>query len=309
MLKKLLQPRIWKRIYLERAGEPLLYNLVSVFIALFGNIVQKIAYDLVPRQPYAFGLQQAFEFAQREREALAIKRLVFIEFGVASGAGLLNICQIGERLSRHYGLPFRVLGFDTGGGLPEPVDYRDHPEKYLDGDYVPHDIDALDRALPANAQIIYGQIAETILDIPALLEPGDVIAFVSVDVDYWSSTKNCLTLFINTRLPFLPKTPVYLDDVNNVDHHPFAGELLAVAEFNDDHGSRKIVKMNQLRNWRIFKAALWLDQMYWFLDLEHGYFTRAYHASRKRAQLSNPYLGMRVIPPSHAARTPPENCS
>lgn len=55
MFKKLFQLRIWGRIYTERLGEPFLYNLVSLFVVLFGNIMTKINYDLVPRLPYAFG--------------------------------------------------------------------------------------------------------------------------------------------------------------------------------------------------------------------------------------------------------------
>lgn len=293
MLRKLLEPRIWRRIYRERAGEPILYNLASLFVALFGSIARKIDYDLVPRQPYAFGLQQAFAFAAAEGGRLGVTRLVLIEFGVASGSGLLNICKIGAKLSAHYGIPFSVIGFDTGEGMPVPVDYRDHPEKYLDGDYVPHDAKALERALPDNARILYGPIAETVGRLGGELLEGDVIGFLSIDVDYWSSTRDCLTLADDPALRFLPRMPVYLDDVNEVDHHPYAGELLAVAEFNRDHDRVKLTRMNQLRNRRLFKNALWLDQMYWMLDLGHPYFTRAYHADRERPQLANPYLGMK----------------
>jgi hypothetical protein len=272
-------------------GEPLIYNLASIFVAAFGSIVKKIDYDLVPRQPYAFGLQQAFELAAREKVKLGLKRLVLIEFGVASGAGLLNMCRIGKKLARHYGLECRVIGFDAGNGMPTPVDYRDHPEKYLDGDFIPHDANALQNALPANASIIYGPIGETVGGFE--LEASETIGFVSIDVDYWSSTVDCLRLFENEALAFLPRMPVYLDDVNNIDHHPYAGELLAVSEFNAAHERRKLSRMNGLRNWRIFKNALWLDQLYWFLDFDHPYFTRDYHYGREPTKLSNPYLGMK----------------
>ncbi|SVC67731.1 uncharacterized protein METZ01_LOCUS320585, partial [marine metagenome] len=36
---KLFEKRIWYRIYLERLGEPMIHNLVALFILLFGNIV------------------------------------------------------------------------------------------------------------------------------------------------------------------------------------------------------------------------------------------------------------------------------
>jgi len=294
MLRKLIEPRIWGRIYRERLGEPAIYNVASLFVAAFGNIVSKIDYDLVPRQPYAFGLQKAFQFGAAERERLQLKRLVFLEFGVASGAGLLNMCRVSERLARYYGVDYRVIGLDAGDGMPAPVDFRDHPEKYLDGDFAPHDVQALQRALPAEASIIYGQISETVRRLDTMLEPGDMVGFVSIDVDYWSSTLDCFKLFDSSAVRFLPRTPVYLDDVNNIDHHPYAGELLAVSEFNATHDDRKITRMNQLRSWRIFKNALWIDQLYWFLDLGNAYFTREYHSSRARTRLSNPYLGMKL---------------
>jgi len=294
MLRKLLEPRIWRRIYIERMGEPLLYNLVSLFVGLFGSIVKKIEYDMVPRQPYAFALQKAFEFAAAERARLGIEKLVFIEFGVASGAGLLNMCRISKALSKHYGMECRVIGFDTGEGMPAPVDYRDHPEKYLDGDFVPHDNKALQRSLPENARIIYGPIAETVGGLDEHLQPGEVIGFVSIDVDYWSSSIDCMKLFEKGAFPFLPRTPVYFDDVNNIDHHPYAGELLAINDFNQGHAEVKLAKMNQIRNWRIFKGALWLDQLYWYVDFRHRYFTRDYHAARARTKLSNPYLGLKI---------------
>ena len=68
MWKKLLLNRIWKRIYIERLGEPLIYNLVSIFIFIFGNFIKKIEYDLVPRQPYAFGLNEVFKIAKLENK-------------------------------------------------------------------------------------------------------------------------------------------------------------------------------------------------------------------------------------------------
>ena len=90
MWRKLLSKRIWGRIYLERLGEPLLYNLASLFVLFFGDIVKKIDYDLVPRQPYAFGLNEAFKRAQ----AQSVGKILIVEFGVAAGAGLFNLSKI-----------------------------------------------------------------------------------------------------------------------------------------------------------------------------------------------------------------------
>jgi hypothetical protein len=104
-----------------------------------------------------------------------------------------------------------------------------------------------------------------------------------------------LRIFDNEKLHCLPSTPVYFDDVNNIDHHEYAGELLAIKEFNSRNDTRKIAPMNQLRNWRIFSKALYLDQMYWFFNLEHEFYTREYHSGRSRVRLSNPYLNMDLL--------------
>jgi hypothetical protein len=131
MWKKILLARIWKRVYLERLCEPILYNIISLFIFAFGNFVRKIEYDLIPRFPYAFGVNLAFTEASKQK----IEKILIIEFGVASGAGLFNLAHIANKLSKIYNIDYEVIGFDTGLGMPAPVDYRDHPEKYRTGDF------------------------------------------------------------------------------------------------------------------------------------------------------------------------------
>ena len=226
MFTKLLQPRIWKRLYIERLGEPLIYNLVSIFVLLFGSFRQKIKYDLVPRQPYAFSLDLAFSEAQK----LNITHLSFFEFGVASGAGIFNLYSIASKLSSIYSIDFTIYGFDTGEGMPHAIDYRDHPEKYMFGDFPPLNLKSAD--LPPKTHVIYGNINSTLIPFVKNLS-NTKIGFVSVDVDYYSSTVPCLQMLLESSELFLPKVPLYLDDSNQPDHNPFCGELLAVSEFNN----------------------------------------------------------------------------
>ena len=153
---KLLNPRVIRTIYKEKLGEPLIYNLVSIPILFFGDLRTKIFYDLVPRQPYAFGINEAFSIAKEEN----INKITLIEFGVASGAGLFNMAYIASKLSKIYKIDYQIVGFDSGKGMPEPVDYRDHPELYRKGDFPPL---KLKRAkLPSNTKIIYGDIQDTL---------------------------------------------------------------------------------------------------------------------------------------------------
>jgi hypothetical protein len=283
MWKKLLQPRIWRRIYLERFGEPLFYNLVSLVVLIFGTFSKKIDYDLVPRQPYAFGLKTAFN----EAKSVGIKKIVIIEFGVASGAGLFNLASIAERLSTEAEVDYEVVGFDTGEGMPRPKDYRDHPEKYGHGDFPPLGLKS--EHLPKKTRLIIGDIASSLPEYEKQLGIDSRIAFISIDVDYYSSTNDCLSICFGQQFLYLPKVVVYLDDVNNIDHNHYCGELLAVSEFNQKELPRKICKMTQLRNWRIFKNALWLDQMYFLHVLDSEYRHPDFQKKREITKLFNPY--------------------
>jgi hypothetical protein len=63
IIKKLFRWYIIKRIYNERLGEPIIYNLASIFVFLFGNFRSKVKYDLVPREAYAYGILAAADYA------------------------------------------------------------------------------------------------------------------------------------------------------------------------------------------------------------------------------------------------------
>jgi len=285
MWSKLLQPRIWRRIYLERLGEPFLYNINSILVLIFGSFIKKIDYDLVPRQPYAFGLKTAFI----EAKSIDVKKIIIIEFGVASGAGLFNLALIAKRLSAELCVDYEIIGFDTGKGMPHPIDYRDHPEKYGFEDFPP--LGLRPEELPEKTRLIIGDIASSLPEYKKLLDVDSKIAFVSIDVDYYSSTRDCLNIFTGPQSIYLPKVVVYLDDVNCIDDNQYCGELLAISEFNSKDFPRKICKMTQLRNWRIFKNALWLDQMYFSHILDSDYRRPEFQKKRETTKLFNPYKG------------------
>jgi hypothetical protein len=284
MWKKILLARIWKRIYIERLCEPILYNIISLFIFVFGNFVKKIEYDLVPRCPYAFGVNLAFAEATKQNT----KKILIIEFGVASGAGLFNLAYIAKRLSKIYNIDYEVIGFDTGLGMPPPVDYKDHPEKYRAGDFPP--LNLPENKLPKKTEIYYGEIKETVNLIKSYHEQGVKIGFISVDVDYYSSTASCLASLTFDQSFYLSSTVLYFDDVYNIDHNEFCGELLAINEFNQTNKFRKICKMTQLKDWRIFKNAVWLDQMYFLHVLDSSYRDPKNWQNSKPVVLTNPYL-------------------
>lgn len=254
---KIFSIRVIKRIIHERLSEPIHLNIFSFFVLIFGNYINKINFDLVPRQPYALGALLAFKQASLE----GCKKICLIEFGVASGAGLFNLSNICEKLNKIYNIDYEIVGFDSGCGLPHPIDYRDHPEKYSFGDFPPHKLDYT--CLPKKTKVILGPID---LTVKSFIDTfcNQKIGFVSFDLDFYSSSISAMDIFLSSEEKYLSKIPLYFDDISNLDHNEYCGELLAIKEFNDnkDH-LRKICIMRDLANKRIFKHAGYLNQMYY----------------------------------------------
>jgi hypothetical protein len=191
-----------------------------------------------------------------------------LEFGVANGAGLLNICALARKVTETTGIGFQIAGFDSGTGLPPPRDFRDHPEYYRQGDY-PMNQEGLRRLLPENAELLLGEFEETIPAFLKRLPDSSPIGFVSIDVDYYWSTREALRIFAGPPEKYLPTTNLYLDDLTAEGHNPWCGELLAVNEFSEENQERKICQFNFLRNDRIFKNASWIDHIFTLHVFDH----------------------------------------
>lgn len=285
MLGSLLRRRdIWKRIAVERLTEPLHLNALALGVAAAGSTRAKVAFDLLVRQQHAFGLLDAADAAR----ARGLRRVTVVELGVGGGAGLLNICDLAARITRAAGVEFDVVGFDTGTGLPPPADHRDHPELYGAGSF-PHDRAALARALPPNARVVYGDLRDTVDPFLASLTPASPVGFATLDVDYYSSSRHALRVFLGDASCYLPATCVYVDDVHEWSHTRFAGELLAIDEFNAEHELRKLDRDRGLACSRVFKHAEWLRHMYRLHVLDHP--ERSDVAGEREAVVApNPYL-------------------
>jgi hypothetical protein len=265
ILRKLAKGRIWNRILLERLSEPLHLNLISLFVAAFGSVRAKVFFDLYVRQQHAFGLLQAADQAKN----YGYDHVTAIEFGVANGAGLLNICTLARRITRATGIAFNIVGFDSGSGMPVIRDYRDHPEAYQPGWYQMHAPERLRQALPPNASLVLGNISDTIPTFLAELSPDRPIGFVSIDVDYYWSTLESLKVFTASPDCYLPLVTMYFDDVDYPTHNPWCGELGAISDFNSASEFRKIAPFNFLREQRLFKNAHWISKMFALHVLDH----------------------------------------
>lgn len=261
-LKKLLEPRVWRKAFCERLTEPLHLNVLSLFVQVFGSFRSKVDFDLVMRPHYAYGVLQSADWAKRR----GWSEITVLEFGVAAGGGLLNLSLLAEKAERATGVRVHVVGFDSGQGMPPPVDYRDHPDMYVRGDF-PMDAARLRARLPARTQLVLGNVAETVPEFLDKLKAP--VGFVAFDLDYYSSTKAAFRLLEGPARLYLPVVRCYFDDIYDELHNSWCGELLAIQEFNAEHPLRKIERFALLENRRIFRNASWLKHMFNFHVLDH----------------------------------------
>lgn len=229
-----------------------------------GKVSDRVRFGIWERPNYAYGVNFAANLAKK----LGLNAISVIEFGVAGGRGLLALEDVAERIGRHYGVRISVWGFDSGAGLHKPVDYRDQPHVWGQGDYV-MDVKAL-KARLRFAHLELGDVAET---IPPFLEHvgAPPIGFVSFDLDYYSSTAVALKILDGPPDSRLPRVCCYFDDIiwpEEACHNEYAGEYLAINEYNAQHETSKIAKLANLR-WLQPHAAEWHEQIYIHHDFGH----------------------------------------
>lgn len=213
-------------------------------------------WDTSPRPNYLLGVLRAADQAREER----IPKILAIEFGVAAGNGLLALQDAAEAVERETGIVIEVAGFDSGQGMPPvPFDFRDHTDWWIPQDY-PMDVAGLKSRLKPRTRLILGPVAE---NVRHFVEENEVsVGFVSFDLDYYSSTKDALPLLSGSKRRMLRRTTLYFDDIDFFFNHQFAGELLAIDEFNATNDDVRIDRWRGIRKQRPFPEAAWLDKMY-----------------------------------------------
>ena len=246
------------------AEEPIIRRFSRRLLSVLPTTVQTRArWELAPRAHYLMGVLKAAENALRQE----VREFCVIEFGVAGGSGLIALERCAEQVSSELGVKIHVLGFDAGSGLPELCgDHRDHPDQWMPMDYT-MDEAALRGRLRPTTQLVLGNVADTVPRFVAEQQEHPV-GFVSFDMDLYSSTKSALQLFDGPQRSMLRRTILYFDDVDFDCSHEFAGELLAIREFNDSHEQVKIDRWRSCRKQCVFKDNPWIDKMYTAHDLE-----------------------------------------
>ena len=205
------------------------------------TIYAAIADGIYPQ--YGYGIVQAVALAG----SLGYPRMSALELGVAGGNGLLELERLSKTHSGLAGVDIQVAGFDSGVGLPGPVDHRDLPYVWQPS-FFGMDEAALRRRF-STASLYLGDIADTGRDYIAG-KPAP-IGFISFDFDYYSSTVKAFEALLEADVErYLPRVVCYFDDTvgpHHVMHSCFTGEMLAIDEFNAAQQMRKIGKLNGLR--------------------------------------------------------------
>jgi hypothetical protein len=166
------------------------------------------------------------------------------------------------------GIKIDVYGFDSGQGLPEPIDYRDQPNMWFAGQ-LPMDQHTL-RAALRRSQLIIGDVKAT---VPTYLQTSPApIGFISFDLDLYSSTKDALAVLASDQSLCLPRISCYFDDIYGHTYNEYCGERLAINEFNKDFELRKVCQIHGLKYYvpKIVANEMWVESMYYAHIFDHA---------------------------------------
>ena len=244
------------------AEEPPFRLLSYFFVRRLSRSVDVIdRWGAVERPNYFAGVLAAARLAKAD----GIPEISVIEFGVAGGSGLVRLQEYADLIEAQTKVTIRVFGFDTGEGLPTLCsDYRDHPDQWRPNDYK-MDIPKLRARLTDRTRLYLGNIANTAKEFIANEHPP--IGFAACDVDLYSSTQDVLKVFTQPGSKMLRRVFMYFDDLDFVFNHRFAGEWLAIDEFNKDNPLLKIDVWRGVKKGRVFADQTWLEKMFVVHDL------------------------------------------
>lgn len=255
-IKKLFLTPLPIRIYL-------LQNLMRKF--KLATFEQRLKYDAILYPAYAYGMY----CAALQAKSLGLKKISVIEFGVATGNGLIAMESHAKEIYNSTGIQFEIYGFDTGEGLPKPTDYRDQSYFWSENFYKMNQ-----KKLEANlsfSNLVIGDIKTTIEKFmkDSLTYP---IGFIAFDLDYYSSTLESFKIFKLTENLLLPRVECYMDDISSTEllvASEGTGTLRAISDFNQSIGEKKkIFKKEGVSHLRSIPSS-WNEKTYVFHSFNH----------------------------------------
>jgi hypothetical protein len=225
---------------------------------------QRLSLCAIARPHYGHCIFEAAQLAAR----LGHPKISVIEFGCGGGNGLLNAEMHIAEITQLFGVEIELYGFDTGAGLPPAQDYRDFAHYFRPGLYHMNPA-ALQKKLKI-AKLVLGDVKDTCRTFFSDYDPAPV-GCIFHDLDYYSSTTDAFTLFEADSAHFLPRVYMYFDDTigsNTWLVSEFAGEPLAIEEFNKNYSTKKIAA-NRRMPLEYPDQQEWTHQVYIYHDFQH----------------------------------------
>jgi hypothetical protein len=224
----------------------------------------RIRLSAVQRPHYGYCIYNSTKLASK----LGYKKISIIEFGVAGGNGLLNIEYHVQEVKKIFDIEIEVYGFDTGDGLPQPIDFRDLPYHWKAGFFKMNKENLQNKI--SFSRLIFGNVEETCKTFFDEFTPAP-IACIFNDLDFYSSTSASLKIFEGSEDFFLPRVYIYFDDTvgNEIElYNDFTGQRLAINEFNKNHENKKIAIPYHLL--ARSDGQTWHSQVFIFHDFLHS---------------------------------------
>jgi len=239
--------------------------LGRILARLCRGVVAQENWGVLDRPSYGYGILRAAQLAK----FFGYQQTTICEFGVAHGGGLLSMIELAEKITAATGVKFRIVGFDTGAGLPDFTGCKEHPEVWSHGDFALVDAEMLKQKINGRAELVIGDIKDTIGGFLKTVSKDSPIGFISVDVDLYSAACASLSGLTGPAESYLPAVATYFDDVGFYFCNHWCGELAAMEEFNEKNQFRKIDTDYTLPGKRPVKFARWYPQMYVAHILDH----------------------------------------
>lgn len=165
---------------------------------------------------------------------------VYFEFGVASGGTMAAFARAALLASRHFNLDiksFKIVGFDTFEGLPEPRSEFDQHSEWTAGTYA-YNEEHVRKVIETTGfpleqcELVPGLYENTLVEGP---EPWKQYkpSITTIDCDYYTSTTEVLD-FLSREQRLRSGCFFYFDDIWSFDGHPDMGEIKAIQEYNEN---------------------------------------------------------------------------
>ena len=191
-----------------------------------GSYSTRLGLSAVDRPAYGW----CTYYAAKEARALGYKSMTVVEFGVAGGNGLVNLCQHKRDIQKELGIEILVVGFDSGTGLPASQDSRDLLYFWPSGSFE-MDRAALEKCIAGQADLVLGDVATTVESWrPREDAPLGAIMF---DLDFYTSTMAAFGVLLQSNI--LPRVWCYFDDIRGYPGNAYTdsiGEREAIKQFN-----------------------------------------------------------------------------